>query len=122
MERRPTGEISLVVHQFSLVLEANVEYDKKVYNETNPYYGVFRALKTTLQSQEINSMSLSTPDYYSIVSFLLDDEISATAFREWINLGEFEWEMGWLPKNARRLYAIGKQEILRNSGIKNHKK
>lgn len=115
-------ETSLVVYEFDTVLQAEIVADKKLYNETNPYYGVYRALKETLRSESVNKMQLGYADFYSVAHFLLEDEVTNHAFREWIKTRSFEWENGWLPKNARRLYVVGKQEILRRDGKKRKQK
>ena len=112
------GEISMVVYEFRQIFDHEIEIDKARFNETNPYYGVYRALKETLRSETVNSMKLNYVDVYSLVHFLLEEKVTNFAFREWIKTRSFEWENGWLSKNAYRIYTIGKQEILKNMGKK----
>lgn len=118
MERQNREEMSVNLYAFSLVFEAEVEADKKRYNETNPYYGVYRALKSTMRSEEVNSLSLGTSDVYSIIHFLMANDDLRYALKDWVETSSWEWEMGWLGKNARKIYVVGKQEVLRRNGLK----
>lgn len=118
MERQTGDEMSIMLLTFSLVLEAEIEADKRRYNETNPYYGVYRALKSTMRSKEMDVLFLSTTDVYSIVNFLKEDINSRYALKDWIETSRWDWEMGLMSKNARKIYAVGKQEMLRDGGAK----
>lgn len=118
MERESTGEISLVVFNFGLILEREIESDKRKYNEDNPHYGVFRALKNTLRSGEFENMRLTLTDYHGIVNHLLEGEHTSEAFRDWVRISDFEWEHGWFSKNTSRLFVVGKREISSRNGGK----
>lgn len=118
MQKETEQEISITVFRFQEIFNSEVAADKVRFQNESDYFRVYRALKETMRSRELENMQLAKVDIYSIAYFLLDNEKTAYAFADWINTRAFDWENHWLPRNANRLYAVGKKEILRRKGVR----
>lgn len=108
-----------IVREFEGIFDQESTRDEKIFRESrDSYYALYRSLKETMRSSELNKEKFKNSDLRLLSNHLLNSEKYGSSFREWIRTREWEWERKTLPVNAYRIYALGKQEILRREGKK----
>lgn len=99
---------------FEEIYEVEKQKDAEVHPNDQGEYSGFRILKNVLRNPFFGAVSLNKDEVYGLANRLISNNKTASDFREWIRVSEFEFQFNMLQENARKIYAIGRNLLEKN--------